>query len=290
LLQIRFTALSRALVGARAGDVTAIHQARVATRRLREVLPLLESASSARKLARTVRQLTRALGPVRELDVTLQTLGELETAGDVSQPASAWLRRLLEAERRVRHADAAKVIDHSDLGRVREKALATGTPIPAGSLALARASAQHRAAARAGRLQAAIEAAAGMYLPDRLHAVRIAVKKLRYAIEVARQVRPHRRVSTAPPRSVRSVAGQLAALKRAQELLGRMHDLEVLIAKIREVQGSPQAPSLRVSGDLDRLARKVEMECRVLHGHYMASRARLLQVCDRVEAHAPRDA
>ena len=35
------------------------------------------------------------------------------------------------------------------------------------------------------RLRAAIENAAGIYLPDRLHEVRIAVKKLRYALELA---------------------------------------------------------------------------------------------------------
>ena len=34
-------------------------------------------------------------------------------------------------------------------------------------------------------LRAAIDNAAGIYLPDRLHEVRIAVKKLRYALEIA---------------------------------------------------------------------------------------------------------
>ena len=41
LIRQRLGALTRTLPGARAGDVSAIHQARVATRRLREALPLV---------------------------------------------------------------------------------------------------------------------------------------------------------------------------------------------------------------------------------------------------------
>jgi hypothetical protein len=37
-----------------------------------------------------------------------------------------------------------------------------------------------------------------------------------------------------------------------------------------------------MSADLDRLVRRLETECRQLHGHYMASRARLVVVCDRL--------
>ena len=77
MIRQRLAALTRMLPGAHAGEVTAIHQARVATRRLREALPLVARGSSGRKVARIVRRLTRSLGPVRELDVALQTLDEL---------------------------------------------------------------------------------------------------------------------------------------------------------------------------------------------------------------------
>ena len=79
----------------------------------------------------------------------------------------------------------------------------------------------------------------------------------------------------------------IRSLKEAQDLLGRMHDLEVLIARTRAVQGSPIGTNLRLSGDLDRLVRRLETECRQLHGHYMALRRKLLVICDRVE-HVPR--
>ena len=117
-----------------------------------------------------------------------------------------------------------------------------------------------------------------MYLPDRLHEVRIAVKKLRYAMEVARELSGSR------------ATARIEALKRMQDLLGRMHDLEVLIARTRAIQGSPGAPDLRVSGALDTLVRRLETECRQLHGRYITSRKSLLAICDHVTAADPRGA
>jgi CHAD domain-containing protein len=169
-------------------------------------------------------------------------------------------------------------IEHTDLDRLRKRAVAAARKAPS---APARgrvrdperlATAEQRAVRRAAALRAAIDNAAGIYLPDRLHDVRIAVKKLRYGMEIARELSGSRAVAA------------IRSLKEAQDLLGRMHDLEVLIARTRGAQGSPIGTNLRLSGDLDRLVRRLETECRQLHGHYMASRHRLLAICDRVEA------
>ena len=295
LLRQRLAALTRTLGGARAGDVDAIHQARVATRRLREAAALVSSRSLGGRLRRAARRLTRALGPVRELDVALQMLDELQRAGDAAPAAVACLRQLMSVERGALHAEAVKTIDRGDFERLRPKVMtrvsASSGVTPLAAAARREPTAVRRSARRAERLRAAMDNAAGIYLPDRLHQVRIAVKKLRYAIEVARQVsraRPNR--GRTPSRSLRSVNGQLTALKRAQELLGRMHDLEVLIARTRAVQASPQATSLRLSGELDRLVRRLETECRLLHGHYMAARPQLVEICDRIESKAARAA
>ena len=48
-----------------------------------------------------------------------------------------------------------------------------------------------RLARRAGRVRAAIEATGAVYVPERLHGVRIAAKKLRYAAELAADVPRH---------------------------------------------------------------------------------------------------
>ena len=74
----RRAALAKHLPKALTGDSHAVHQARVASRRLRETLPIVgadldgaKAAKGAKKVGRHMRLLTRALGPVRELEVTL---------------------------------------------------------------------------------------------------------------------------------------------------------------------------------------------------------------------------
>jgi hypothetical protein len=61
-----------------------------------------------------------------------------------------------------------------------------------------------------------------------------------------------------------------------------MHDLETLIMRIRALQGSDRAPTLRVSAELDRLVRRLETECRQLHVRYMGFKKKLLELCDYV--------
>lgn len=274
LIRQRLSALSRALPGARAGEVPAIHQARVATRRLREALPLVARGSAGRKLARTVRGLTRALGSVRELDVALLTLEELARAQDVPRAGVQSLQQVIRQERTRMHRDMKRTIERCRLDTLTDKLLTHAKkrdkmavrPRLADPKQLR--AARERAARRAGRLRASIENAAAIYLPDRLHEVRIAVKKLRYAMEITREL----------SRSRATV--RIMTLKRAQDLLGRVHDLEVLIARTRAIQGSPNAPTLRVSADMDLLVRRLESECRKLHGRYIAARPSLVRICE----------
>ena len=280
LIRQRLTAVTRGLPGARNGDVSSLHQTRVATRRLREALPLVASGSRGRKLEKTVRRLTRALGPVRELDVALLTLDEFERLDDVPRTAITKLRQVVTEERRLLHDEMCRRLGKLDLEKLRTRAVAAARKVkaPRGSLAdpARLAAADERSARRAIGLRAAIENASSIYLPDRLHEVRIAVKKLRYGMEIARELR--RSHATA----------RIRTLKEAQDLLGRMHDLEVLIARTRAVQGASSAPNLRVSAHLDKLVRRLENECRQLHGQYMASRNTLLAICDYVEQAAER--
>lgn len=272
LIRERLRALEKTLPAAAKGNAEALHQARVASRRVREALPLLSTGGRARRLLRQVRRITQALGPVRELDVALQILDEMERSGEASRPAVSRLRQVVSRERQLLHADMRRQLEGCDLGKLRKRAL--GAAAPAKRRAPKRdpvrvARARSRAARRAARLRAAIDNAASIYLPDRLHDVRIAVKKLRYALELEHEVSRSR--STA----------RLRALRRVQDLLGRMHDLEVLIARTRAVQGAPGAPTLKLSGELDRLVRRFETECRQLHAQYMTLRPGLVALCDQ---------
>jgi CHAD domain-containing protein len=283
LIRQRLGALSRALPSARAGDPSAIHQARVATRRLREALPLVARGASGRKLARGARRLTRALGSVRELDVALLTLEELGGATDLPRSGVEALHQEILQERARMHLDMGRSIDRVRLGKLTAKLLTSakkhdksgGRTRSADPKQLT--AARERVARRAERLRASIENAAAIYLPDRLHEVRIAVKKLRYAMEIVRELSGSR------------ATARIMTLKRTQDLLGRIHDLEVLIARTRATQGSSNAPTLRVSADMDQLVRRLEAECRRLHGRYIAMRASLLMICDHVSGiRAPR--
>src|SRR5262245_34996096 len=95
LIKPRLDRFTRALRGLDDGDVKALHRARVASRRLRELVPVLQLPPDlARKLSRRLRKVTKRLGNVRELDVLLQLTDDLRA----SHPRhDAALRRLRSA-------------------------------------------------------------------------------------------------------------------------------------------------------------------------------------------------
>ena len=275
LIRQRLAALSRTLTGARKGDVHAVHQARVATRRIREALPLVAPGRTGKSLTKSVRRLTRALGAVRELDVALLNLDQLRASGEVPETAIARLRQLVTEERQRLGSEMVRRLEQYNHPKLQRKAVeaARRGPVKTGTRDPVRAAAaMARAARRAVALRAAMDNAAGIYLPDRLHEVRIAVKKLRYALEIARDLSGSR------------ATARIRTLKRVQDLLGRMHDLEMLIARTRAIQSRAGAPNLKLSGELDRLVRRLENECRRLHVRYMNERKALRGICDYVTA------
>ena len=109
LLERPSRALKRHLPAAIEGDGIGVHQARVASRRLREAVPVLAAdvkPSKARQSpAARSGKLTRALGTVRELDVTLTVLDELAERGTLPRSRSrkcapTWSRSASIAGRR----------------------------------------------------------------------------------------------------------------------------------------------------------------------------------------------
>jgi CHAD domain-containing protein len=274
--------LTRSLPSAQQGDAESLHKARVATRRLRETLPIVASGHKGRRLDRDVRRITRALGPVRELDVALEMLGKLEVSADVPAAAVARLRQVLADERRVLREEMVRRLARVDLRKLRKRLSAAqkraNKPGRSVSKAAEARSARERTGRRAEQLRGAMESAGGLYLPDRLHRVRVSVKKLRYALELSTKFGGAR-----APR-------KLHTLRKVQDLLGHLHDLEVLIARTRGVQGSPNAGDLKLSGEMDRLVRRLETECRQLHVRYISARKVLSEICDDATAaagHAP---
>src|SRR5688500_17803504 len=117
---------------------------------------------------------------------------------------------------------------------------------------------------RAKSLSAALDEAGPVYAPERLHHVRIATKKLRYALEIARDAR----VAAATP--------LVRVLKRHQERLGHLHDLQVLLKHVRETEASRGAGSRM--NDLTAYADSLDRDCRRLHADFVEHRAELAAV------------
>jgi CHAD domain-containing protein len=250
------------------GDVKAVHQARVASRRLRELLPVLQlDGEEGHKLGRRLRKLTARLGELRELDVLLHAVDELRQSGRFSDRA---LGKIADEIGR----DAAKVREHlirrtpsREIAAIARKLDRAANDVELSASADAvrafRWAIDARIAKRAQALGDAIADAGALYLPDRLHAVRIALKKFRYALELDAET------------SGRRTTPDLATLKRLQGLLGRMHDLDVLIDRLRQMEASLPPSDGGLRREVDVLVASIENACRRLHARYVRERALL---------------
>src|SRR6185369_7005168 len=88
LLHKRLERFTQMLQGLDEGDARALHQARVASRRLREILPVLQVAPDVTsRLGKRLRRVTQRLGVVRELDVLCLLIEELAASGRYDQQA-----------------------------------------------------------------------------------------------------------------------------------------------------------------------------------------------------------
>ena len=256
-------ALGRALPKAARGSETAVHRARVATRRLREALPVTGDDNA---LARDLRRLTRALGPVREMDVCRALIRDLAAE-------SSWPSRLVnrldvacadQRERALRRlATAVRRADGERLVRsLEERAAEQERPVEARAVGEAL---RARVVKRAGEFERAIVDAGTVYVPEKLHLVRKAAKKLRYVVELS-------------PPSVRRAA---AGLRRVQEELGALHDLQMVQRRLQELASDGHdAWMLRVATGLER---QMEARCRELHGAILQRVPALLRLLGRLE-------
>jgi len=279
LLERRTRALRRQLSAAIAGKDVGVHQARVASRRLREALPVLTAGlhhTKSGKAQRKIRKLTQALGTVRELDATLHLIDELAERPAVPRAALAEVRALViedRERRRVVMLNRLESVSSEKLARrlqaVRQSLL---HPTPAHSWKSALAL---RLTTRARRLEKAIDEAGQIYAAEALHQVRIAAKKLRYALEIADE-------SGAAP-----CGDTLKVIKRVQDALGRLHDLQILQHHVAAVGAAPRGRRSTPDAGLAILSRLIEDECRHLHGRYVSQLPALRAAADAARRQVP---
>src|SRR5262249_46110476 len=121
------------------------------------------------------------------------------------------------------------------------------------------------------QLQAAIDRAACLYAPTPLHDVRIALKKLRYAAELCQS-------------ADRQPDPDIKTLKEGQDLLGRLHELQVLVTWTRGVQAALSRPDRDKSRGLAALVHPIDGHCRHLHARFIRDRSKLIVVANRMAA------
>jgi CHAD domain-containing protein len=231
------------------GDVKAVHRTRVATRRLREALAVVAAAGDedAKILRQEFRQLTAALGPVREMDVSRRVL--LDLADLEAWPADAVSivedhcedsrARLLE-----RLNEELEDVSAKDLA---SRARGIARSIQRGDRSKIAEALSDRLATRSRAFSQIVRAAGIVYAADRLHQVRIAAKKLRYATELANG----------------SATDSLRRLKRLQKELGHLHDAQMVQTRVEEI--STKERSLGLLHAFSQMKRDIDTHCRSWH-------------------------
>jgi CHAD domain-containing protein len=266
----RLVALNKAWPGFVAGETDALHEVRVASRRIREALPVVGASAPAakvKKLRRKLRRLTRLLGPIRELDVELGLIETQAANGGVPSAALALVRREVASRRQALRRelkDDDPVGDLKKLLRKLEK--------------VARAKDDHQDAwrgamaaslvRRAKTLASALDHAGPMYAPERIHGVRVAIKKVRYALEIAQHA------------GQSGVKALITTLKREQERLGHLHDLQALLKHVHDAKAS-RVSAARLA-ELTAYADGLERDCRRLHAEFVDLRNTLFDGVDEI--------
>jgi CHAD domain-containing protein len=218
--------------GVRVGaDPENLHQLRVAARRLRTFLAVardLVDAEWARELKAPLRDLGRASGPPRDLDVLIEHLREQVADLDGrDREAAAQLIAALEADRA---AHQAHLVDTLDGQRHSELLERLGLPVPTAA-APTRKTLEQLAAKELRGLLRQVRSLGKAPADRELHALRIRVKRVRYAAELG-----------GLPGGAR-MARVIRAATLLQDILGEHNDAAVAEERIRGQAyriGSPQ--------------------------------------------------
>jgi len=258
VLKRRVKALESHLPGAFAGDPRALHRARVASRRLREVLPLMSTAGL--KTKRRVRRLTAWLGRVREMDVALSLLGSEQLTRGLSRSTLAEVRQGLQIAREKRREKMLRrfeTLKPEKLGRMLGRLVDDASHEDGNAWRRALAA---RLATRTNALRRAVDQAGAIYVAERLHGVRIAAKKLRYALEIAAEL------------GQADAARPAAIIRRTQVTLGNLQDRHMLL---RQVHSTADGTDTAARQGLAALESELEASCRELHAQFLSQRGPL---------------
>ena len=277
LLDEQARTLRAQLEGVYDGAVDAIHDARVAIRRVRELLalvPVVPGRDHEDGVARNLKKIGRALGRVRDIDVQLALIADLEHHTTQAAPALVIVRRSYERERLAKTRKLIKTLERLDVDELLNRICDTH---PRGLRKRLTSNGwrqllEQLIGERARNAGAAMVHARGVYFPNRAHGARIALKQLRYAAEIGAAI------------GVLDAAGAIKALRKGQDVLGDLHDRQTLADALERHAGHDEIKAAHIA-----LAREVlEREVLQLHGDYLGRRAAVQEACSEIERAACR--
>lgn len=246
------------------GDADAVHDMRVASRRLRAALDVLGALYPRKRAAaweRTARSVTRALGRVRDADVFIAEFAAMRrhAATPAERVALAYIIGRRQGERTRDLARMRRTVSGLDLPRMRSafRAFARAPRDTAASRVPLAALAREQVTVR---LEAAISLAAAAQpaaAADAQHRLRIALKRLRYSVETLR------------PALGPGCTDVLATLKRLQDALGELHDRDLFLVAVRAIAADGDAASAGVTrAALAAVTRRLRAERAELHAAF----------------------
>lgn len=229
LILERIRELVKHEAGTRTGeDIEALHDMRVASRRLREALEIFQFCFPPKvysRLYERVRRVTRALGQARNADVAVEFFAKLlaESQDLIEQISLQDLLRRLAKQQARRRAEMQNELDKAQPASLEtrfEKAFTHLASIPLSRQRGSRTALQLARRLLSLRLRevfACRRLIKGENDVEGLHNLRIAVKKLRYALE-----------------TLDFAAGEYAKenlkfFKKLQTVLGDLHDRDVFL-------------------------------------------------------------
>jgi len=239
-------------------DMDAVHDMRVASRRLRETMRLLEPLYPQREFREwygRVRRITRALGPVRDADVFIDEFaGFAKSLGNGGKRAVAFLigRRMGTREQQL--VALNRELSRLDLAENRRTLRKLARSIGGRSAEAKRPLSGFAHAQVAERASVVFGALPGA-LPEentlQQHALRIDFKRLRYAVEVFAPVYGDDFDAVHP------------VLTEFQDTLGDLHDLHLFLDQLQEPELVALAARAGVSaGDLGDVTTLLEERAR----------------------------
>lgn len=250
------------------GGADAVHDSRVATRRIRELLalvPVIPGRDGESDVASGYQEMGRALGKVRDIDVQIALIKDLEVHAPETAPSLVVVRQDHERRRLKRMRRLIKTLERLDVDALLHF-VGDGHPAGLRTRLTSRGWQQQIRRLAVERSHTALDAiahATGVYFPRRAHNARIAIKQLRYAGEIALRA------------GFGDMQSAISALKRGQEILGDLHDKQVLADKMKSY-----AKTEGVGKDHVDATRKVlEGEVLALHTDYLCRRDKLRDAC-----------